>query len=55
MSEKQRQKKDGQDKNKNNQRMREVNKPADKQNLATSRQDKAGSGEGKQSRERRTE
>jgi hypothetical protein len=55
MSEKQRQKKDGQDTNKKDQRMKEVNKPADKQNMATSRQDKTASGQGKQSRERRTE
>ena len=48
MSEKTRKKKDGEDKNKNNQRMREVTKDADKQNAATSRQDKAGSGQGKQ-------
>jgi hypothetical protein len=47
MSEKQRQKKDGEDKNKNNQRMREVNRPDKKKNAATSRQDKAGSGQGK--------
>lgn len=55
MSEKMRKKKDGEDKNKKNQRMREVNKPADKKNMATSQQDKAGSGQGKQSRDRRTE
>lgn len=48
MSEKQRRKKDGEDKNKNNQRMREVNRDPDKKNLASSRQDKAGSGQGKQ-------
>jgi hypothetical protein len=47
MSEKQRQKKDGEDKNKNNQRMREVNKDAGKKNAASSRQDKAGRGQGK--------
>lgn len=39
MSEKIR-KKDGEDKNKNNQRMREVNKDADKKNAASARQDK---------------
>ena len=50
MSEKKRQKKDGQDTNKKNERMKEVHKDADKQNLASSRQDKAGSGGGKQSR-----
>ena len=55
MSDKQRQKKDGEDKNKNNQRMRAVNKPADKQNMATSRQANTSSGQGKQSRDRRTE
>ena len=47
MSEKKRQKKDGEDKNKNNQRMREVNKDAGKKNMASSRQDKAGRGQGK--------
>jgi hypothetical protein len=48
MSEKTRQKKDGADTNKNNQRMKEVKKEPDKKNLATQRQDKAGSGMGKQ-------
>lgn len=47
MSEKTRRKKDGEDKNKNNQRMREVNRDPDKKNAASSRQDKAGSGQGK--------
>jgi len=47
MSEKERQKKDGEDKNKNNQRMREVNKDPDKKNAASSRQDKAGQGQAK--------
>ena len=47
MSEKKRQKKDGQDTNKKNQRMREVNKDADKKNAASMRQDKAGQGQGK--------
>jgi hypothetical protein len=47
MSEKKRQKKDGEDKNKNNQRMREVEADPDKKNLASSRQDKTGSGQGK--------
>ncbi len=44
MSEKTRRKKDGEDKNKNNQRMREVTKSADKQNAATQRQDRTASG-----------
>ena len=35
MSEKTRRKKDGEDKNKNNQRMREVNKDAGKKNAAS--------------------
>ena len=48
MSEKTRQKKDGQDANKKNQRMKEVHADADKQNRAASRQDKAGQGQGKQ-------
>lgn len=47
MSEKERQKKDGEDKNKNDQRMREVNNDSDKQNAASSRLDKSGSGQGK--------
>ena len=47
MSEKKRAKKDGEDKNKNNQRMREVNRPDDKQNAAARRQGKTGSGQGK--------
>lgn len=42
MSGKTRQKKDGEDKNKNNQRMKEVESNADKKNAASSRQDKAG-------------
>lgn len=45
MSEKTRQKKDGEDKDKNNQRMREVNRDADKKNAVSSRQDKAGGGQ----------
>jgi hypothetical protein len=47
MSEKKRQKKDGEDKNKNNQRMREVDKDPEKKNVASARQDKAGRGQGK--------
>ena len=47
MSEKTRKKKDGEDKNKNNQRMREVNADPGKKNLASSRQDKAGRGQGR--------
>lgn len=47
MSEKQRKKKDGEDKNKNNQRMREVNRDPGKKNAASSRQDKTGRGQGK--------
>ena len=47
MSEKTRQKKDGQDQNKKNQRMREVNKDPDKKNAASARQDKTGQGQGK--------
>ena len=39
MSEKDRQKKDGEDKNKNNQRMREVNKDPGKKNAASASQD----------------
>lgn len=48
MSEKTRKKKDGEDKNKNNQRMREVTREPDKKNAASARQDKSGSGQGKQ-------
>jgi hypothetical protein len=48
MSEKMRQKKDGEDKNKNNQRMKQVERNADKKNAATSREEKAGRGQGKQ-------
>ena len=48
MSEKTRQKKDGEDKNKNDQRMKSVERDADKKNTASSRQDKARSGRGKQ-------
>jgi hypothetical protein len=48
MSEKTRRKKDGEDQNKNNQRMKEVEKDPDKKNAASRRQDKAGSGMGKQ-------
>ena len=47
MSEKKRQKKDGEDKNKNNQRMREANRDGDKKNMASRRQDKTSSGQGK--------
>jgi hypothetical protein len=47
MSEKTRQKKDGEDKNKNNQRMKAVERNADKKNASTSRQDKAGRGQSK--------
>ena len=47
MSEKTRNKKDGENKNKNNQRMREVNEDPDKKNAASARQDKAGRGQGK--------
>ena len=47
MSEKKRQKKDGEDKNKNNQRMREVEAEPDKKNAASRRQDKTSSGMGK--------
>jgi hypothetical protein len=49
MSEKQRQKKDGEDKNKNNQRMKGVAKNADEKNTSASRQDRSGSGMGKKS------
>jgi len=48
MSEKNRQKKDGEDKNKSNQRMKSVARSADKKNTASSRQDKGGRGQGKQ-------
>ena len=48
MSGKTRQKKDGEDKNKNNQRMKEVESNADKKNAASSRQDKAGRDQSKQ-------
>ena len=48
MSEKTQKKKDGEDKNKNEQRMREVEKDPNKKNAATRRQDKAGGGMGKQ-------
>jgi hypothetical protein len=48
MSEKQRAKKDGEDKNKNNQRMKETSNDAGKKNAASKRQDKAGRGMGKQ-------
>lgn len=47
MSEKTRKKKDGEDKNKNNQRMREVNADADKKNLVSRRQNKTSSGQAK--------
>ena len=47
MSEKTRQKKDGSDKNKDNQGMREVNKEPDKKNAASARQDRSASGQGK--------
>jgi hypothetical protein len=47
MSEKQRQKKDGEDKN--NQRMKGVAKNADEKNTSASRQDRSGSGMGKKS------
>lgn len=47
MSEKTRQKKDGEDKNKDNQRMEEVERNADKKNAATARQEKASRGQGK--------
>jgi hypothetical protein len=50
MSEKKRQKKDGQDTNKKNQRMKEAHNDRDKQNAASERQSKSGSGSGKQSR-----
>ena len=48
MSEKQRAKKDGEDQNKNNQRMRETSNDAGKKNAASEPQDKAGRGMGKQ-------
>lgn len=44
MSEKKRQKKDGQDKNKNEERMRHVNKDADKKNASTASQRRTASG-----------
>lgn len=44
MSEKKRQKKDGEDKNKNQQRMRAVNKDADKKNASTRAQTRTASG-----------
>ena len=47
MSEKKRQKKDGEDKSKNNQRMREVNKDPGKKNAASAMQDRSGQGQGK--------
>ncbi|MFN6964345.1 MAG: hypothetical protein ACK4S4_11340 [Pyrinomonadaceae bacterium] len=49
MSEKTRQKKDGEDKNKNNQRMKTTENDAGKKNAVSQRQDKTGSGIGKQS------
>ena len=48
MSEKQRAKKDGENKNKNNQRMKETSNDADKKNVASKQQDKTGRGAGKQ-------
>ena len=48
MSEKQRAKKDGENKNKSNQRMKETSNDAGKKNAASKRQDKAGRGMGKQ-------
>jgi hypothetical protein len=45
---KNRQKKDGQDINKKNQRMKEVHVDADKQNRVESRQEKARSGQSRQ-------
>lgn len=48
MSEKTRQKKDGEDKNKKNQRMKAAHQTTDKKNTASSRQNKAGRGQGKQ-------
>lgn len=47
MTEKTRKKKGVEDMNKNNQRTREVDRDAGKKNAATARQDKAGSGQGK--------
>jgi len=44
MSEKKRQKKDGQDKGKSEQRMHEVNKDADKKNSSTRSQKRSASG-----------
>jgi hypothetical protein len=48
MSEKQRAKKDGENKNKSTQRMKETSNDVDKKNAASKRQDKAGRGMGKQ-------
>ena len=48
MSEKQRAKKDGENKSKNNQRLKQTSNDADKKTAAFSRQDKAGRGMGKQ-------
>ena len=47
MSEKKRRKKDGGEKNKDNQRMREANRSAEKKNVASSRQGNAESGQEK--------
>jgi len=47
MSEKKRQKKDGQDKGKNEQRMHEVNKDADKKNRSSQSQRRTASGRAK--------
>jgi hypothetical protein len=47
MSEKKRQKKDGENKSKNEQRMHEVNKDADTKNAASRSQRKTASGGGK--------
>lgn len=47
MSEKTRKKKDGEDQNKKNQRMRGVNKDAGKKNAVSARQDKTSGGQGK--------
>jgi hypothetical protein len=46
MSEKKRQKKDGEDKNKNNQRMREANEDSGKKNVASAGQNKRGKSRG---------
>lgn len=48
MSEKKQKKKDGEDKNKDNQRMREATQNADKKNMASSRQDETSRGKAKQ-------